>query len=425
MDTSRTILHVDMNCFYASVEMAENPALRNKPVIVGGDEESRHGIVLTASYPAKRRGVKTAMALWEARRACPEAIIVPPRYGLYIRYSSLARELYNEYTDLVEPFGLDECWLDITHSVIEHGGDGMETARTIARRVFEELGCTVSVGVSWNKIFAKFGSDYQKPCGLTCVTPDNYRNLVWPSKVRDLLYVGPATERKLLRMGIRTIGQLALADDYAIRRMLGKMGEVVQSFARGLDAAPVRTYENSLGDIEHVVKGVGNGITTPFDVEDATTARQVIWLMGESVSQRLRALGLAASTVSVWGRDFQTLASHSRQTTLAQPTQLTDEICSTAADLLCGDWDFSHGDKLRSLGVRASNLSPAATYVQLDVFGKEGARQRLLDLDRTIDELRARFGNHAVRRLSELTDKRLATLNPERDNVVHPISFFA
>lgn len=425
MDTSRSILHVDMNCFYASVEMAENPALRNRPVIVGGDEEARHGIVLTASYPAKRRGVKTAMALWQARQACPEAIIVPPRYGLYMRYSAHARKIYNEYTDLVEPFGLDECWLDVTHSVVEHGGDAVEVARTLARRVFEELGCTVSVGVSWNKIFAKFGSDYKKPCGLTCVTPRNYRDLVWPAKVRELLYVGPATERKLHAMGIFTIGQLALADEYAIRRMLGKMGEVVQSFARGLDEAPVRTFESTLGDIEHVVKGVGNGITTPFDVENATTARQVVWLMGESVAQRLRALGLAASTVSAWGRDFQTLVSRSRQTTLDRPTQLTDEICSAAADLLCGDWDFSRGEKLRSLGVRASNLSPAKGYVQLDVFGKEGRRQRMLDLDRTMDGLRARFGNHAVRRLSELADSRLSSLDPEHDNIVHPVSFFA
>ncbi len=425
MDCSRTVLHVDMNCFYASVEMAEHPELRGLPVIVGGNEESRHGIVLTASYPAKRRGVKTAMALWEARKACPEAIIVPPHYGLYQRYSAHARAVYNEYTDLVEPFGLDECWLDITRTVDLHGGDALLVAREISERMVSELGCSVSVGISWNKIFAKFGSDYRKPEGLTQVTPENYRNLVWPAKVRDLLYVGPATERKLHRLGIRTIGELACADPYAIRRTLGKMGEVVQSFARGLDTAPVRTYEPGLGDIEHEVKGVGNGITTPFDVADATTARQVVWLMGESVAQRLRAQGLAARTIGAWGRDFETLASRSRQYTLERPTQLTSEICATAAWLLIGDWDFAHGEKLRSIGVRASNLSPAESQVQLDIFGKELARQQLLDLDRTVDELRLRFGNHVVRRLSELSDERLSSLDPERDNVVHPVSFFA
>ena len=425
MDVRRTILHVDMNCFYASVEMAEHPELRGKPVIVGGDEENRHGIVLTASYPAKRRGVKTAMTLWQARRACPDAIVVPPRYGLYASYSHKARQIYNQYTDLVEPFGMDEAWLDITNSVHLAGGDALLVAREISERMPAELGCSVSVGVSWNKIFAKFGSDYQKPDGLTVITPQNMHEVVWPSPVRDLLYVGPATERKLHRLGILTIGQLACADEYAIRRSLGKMGTVVQCFARGHDNAPVRMFEPEEGDIVHEVKGVGNGITTPFDVEDAVTARQVIWLMGESVAQRLRAQGLAARTVCAWGRDFSTLASRSRQTTLERPTQLTGEICSVATRLLCGDWDFSHGEKLRSMGVHASSLVPASTCVQLDLFGNEERRQRALDLDRTMDALRARFGNHTVRRLSELSDSRLAGLDPERDNVVHPVSYFA
>ncbi|MBR3313490.1 MAG: DNA polymerase IV [Atopobiaceae bacterium] len=425
MDTSRTILHVDMNCFYASVEMAERPELRNKPVIVGGDEEARHGIVLTASYPAKARGVKTAMALWEARRACPEAIIVPPRYGLYIRYSKHARQLYYQYTDLVEPFGLDEAWLDVSETVRRTGRTGLSLAHEIAERIWCELGCTVSIGISWNKIFAKFGSDYRKPAAITDVNQSNAEQIVWPAKVRDLLYVGPATERKLHRMGIRTIGQLARADDYALRRTLGKMGQVVQAFARGLDDSPVRLLEPSLGDIEHETKGVGNGITTPFDVEDEACARQVIWLMGESVAQRLRAHGFAARTISAYGRDFQTLITRSRQTTLAKPTQLTSEICSAASDLLCADWDFDRGEKLRALGVRASGLVPAPREVQLDVFGKESRRQQLLDLDRTIDDLRLRFGNHAVRRLSELNDSRLQSLDPARDNIVHPVSYFA
>ena len=425
MHQNRTIMHVDMNCFYASVEMAEHPELRGLPVIVGGDEESRHGIVLTASYPAKRCGVKTGSALWEARKACPDAIIVPPHYGLYQRYSRVARQIYNQYTDLVEPFGLDEAWLDLTHSLHLHGGDALLVAREISERMVMELGVTVSVGISWNKIFAKFGSDHDKPDGLMHITPNNACNVVWPAPVRDLLYVGPATERKLTGIGITTIGQLANADDYAVRKLLGKMGGVLQGFARGLDESPVRPYEPSLADIEHEVKGVGNGITTPFDVEDPTTARQVIWLMGESVAQRLRAHGLAARTVSVSGRDFKTLASRSKQTTLTRPTQLTSEICTTAADLLVSDWDFAHGAKLRGLGVRATNLVPANHVVQLDLWGEEERRLRALELDRTIDCLRFRYGNHAVRRLSELTNPRLSSLDPQRDNVIHPVSFFA
>jgi len=423
--TDRAVLHVDMNCFYAGVEMAERPELRGLPVIVGGNEESRHGIVLTASYPAKRRGVKTAMTLWQARKACPEAIVVPPRYGLYMRYSRLARTIYNEYTDLVEPFGLDEAWLDVTHSVALAGGSAMLVAREISERIEEELGLTVSVGVSWNKIFAKFGSDHDKPDGLMEITRDNYRDLVWPAPVSDLLYVGPATRRKLARIGIHTIGELARADMGLLRHDLGKMGLVVQDFARGLDSSPVRPYVPDIADIKHEVKGVGNGITTPFDVEDERTARQVVWIMGESVAQRLRAQGLAARTVSAWGRDFHTLASRSRQTTLARPTQLTREICSTAAELLLGDWDFARGEKLRSLGVRASNLSPVERGVQLDLWGEESRRLQDLDLDCAIDDLRRRFGNHAVRRLGELSNSRLQELDPQRDNVVHPVSFFA
>lgn len=425
MDTSRTILHVDMNCFYASVEIAENPKLRGLPVIVGGDEENRHGIVLTANYPAKRCGVKTAMTLWEARRVCPEAVVLPPRYELYMRYSQLARNLYNEYTDRVEPFGLDEAWLDITHSAHLSAGSDMAVAREISERMTEELGCTVSIGISWNKVFAKYGSDYDKPDGFVRITPQNACDLVWPAPVRSLLYVGPATERKLHDMGILTIGQLACADDYGIRRVLGKMGEVVQAFARGLDNAPVRPFEPLMGDVKREVKGVGNGITTPFDIEDTVTARQVIWLMGESVAQRLRAQGLAARTICAFGRDFKTFVSRSRQTTLPRPTQLTREICLAASRLLVLDWDFAHGEKLRSLGVHASNLCAAQAHTQLDIFGREERRLRMLDLDVAMDELRARYGNHAVRRLSELGDPRLSSLDPERENVVHPVSYFA
>lgn len=425
MDTSRVILHVDMDCFYASVEMAERPELRGLPVIVGGDEEARHGIVLTASYPAKRRGVKTGSALWEARRACPDAIVVPPRYGLYMHYSHLARQVYYQYTDLVEPFGLDEAWLDITHSLKLHGGDALLVAREISERMPAELGVTVSVGVSWNKIFAKFGSDYHKPDGLVSITPSNACDIVWPAPVRDLLYVGPATARKLNHLGILTIGQLAQADEELLRRTLGVMGRTVQAFARGEDSSPVRPLDPSRHDIGREVKGVGNGITCPFDVTDEDTARQVAWLMGESVAQRLRAHGLAARTVCAWGRDSATLASRSRQATLARPTQLTGEICSVASTLLCADWDFAHGASLRGLGVRASNLVPAARAVQLDLWGEEEQRLRRLELDRTIDGLRQRFGNQVVRRLSELRDPRLATLDPQRDNVVHPVSFFA
>lgn len=424
MDTSRMILHSDMNAFYASVEQAERPELRGLPVVVGGDEESRHGIVLTASYEAKRRGVKTAMALWEARRVCPEAIVVPPRYGLYRRYSHLARKIYYDYTDLVEPFGPDEAWLDVTHSVELAGGDPCLVGREISERIRSELGLSVSVGVSWNKIFAKFGSDHDKPDGFMAITPQNAQRIVWPCPVGDLLYVGPATTRKLQALGVRTIGDLACADPAAIRARLGKMGAVVQAFAQGRDNSPVRPLDLDTTDVDRAVKSVGNGITCPFDVDDPILARQVVWLMGESVAQRLRALGLRATCVSATGRDFSTLVSRSRQRRLDRPSNITSEICSVACDLLLNDWDFRY-QKLRGIGVRASGLVCANVPVQLDLEGVEQRRLRLAALDGAVDGLRSRFGNHAVRRLSELANPRLALLDPERDHYVHPVSYFA
>lgn len=424
MDTGRMILHSDMNAFYASVEQAERPELRGLPVVVGGDEESRHGIVLTASYEAKRRGVKTAMALWEARRVCPEAIVVPPRYDLYRRYSHLARKIYYDYTDLVEPFGPDEAWLDITHSVELAGGDPYLVGREISERVRSELGLSVSVGVSWNKIFAKFGSDHDKPDGFMVITPQNAQRVVWPCPVGDLLYVGPATTRKLQALGVRTIGDLACADSAAIHARLGKMGAVIQTFAQGRDNSPVRPLDLDTTDTDRAVKSVGNGITCPFDVDDPVLARQVVWLMGESVAQRLRALGLRATCVSATGRDFSTLLSRSRQRHLSRPSNITSEICSTACDLLLNDWDFKY-QKLRGIGVRASGLVCANAPVQLDLEGVEQRRLRLAALDSTVDGLRSRFGNHAVRRLSELANPCLALLDPERDHYVHPVSYFA
>jgi len=423
-DTSRAIIHSDMNSFYASVEQAEQPCLRGRSVIVGGDEESRHGIVLAASYEAKRRGVKTAMALWQARKACPEAVIVPPHYELYQRYSRLARRIYYDYTDLVEPFGLDEAWLDVTGSLALFGGDARLVAEEISERVAQELGVRVSVGLSWNKIFAKFGSDHDKPDGLMAIAPRDVADTVWRAPVRDLLYVGPATERKLRRVGISTIGALAQAPTELLVHELGKMGGVLQGFARGLDTSPVRPLDPSAGDAAHVVKSVGNAVTCPFDVEDERLARQVVWLMGESVAQRLRALGLKARTVGATGRDFSTLRSRSRQRTLDRPTNLTGEICHAAADLLMDDWDLPR-ERLRAIGVRATELVPAAGPLQLDLEGVEARRERMLALDRATDALRARFGNHAVRRLSELSSERLAQLDPERDHVIHPVSFFA
>ena len=432
----RMVLHSDMNCFYANVECQENPELRDKPVVVGGNEEARHGIVLAKNQVAKRWGIQTAETLMTARRKCPDLVVVPPNYRLYLKVSRLARQIYCDYTDQVEPFGPDEAWLDITGTPGLSAGDprnpwspeSLGAARIIAAEISErvkaELGLTVSVGASWNKIFAKFGSDYKKPDAITFVTPGNYRNLVWEAPVRDLLYVGPATERKLAGRGIGTIGQLAQASDAMLKRRLGKPGLVLKTFACGLDATPVRVFDAGTGDIERLVKSYGNGLTAPHDIECRSDAKTLLWLLSESVAQRLREGRAQARTISVGARLACDLSGTSRQTTLERPTDITAEIAQTAWRLLTSfqPIDAEHG--LRGLHVRASGLVPAGASMQAQLFDPEPERTQMRSLDRAIDALRSRFGNKVVVRGVELCDPALAGLDIKDDNIVHPESFF-
>ena len=256
----RHILHCDCNCFYASVEMQEHPELRGKSIAVCGDPEARHGIVLTASYPAKRMGVKTGMPIWEAKQHCRDLIIVPASYGKYQKYSGYVREVFNDYTDQVESFGLDEAWLDITGSVGLFGSP-VKIAKEISARIKRELGITVSIGVSFNKITAKLGSDYKKPDAITIIEPENYKKIVYPLPAGDLLYVGAATQRKLDSYGIRTIGQLAETNPETLKGWFGVMGYTLSAFARGLDQTPVAKQ-----NAHTAIKSVGNSATTPRDL---------------------------------------------------------------------------------------------------------------------------------------------------------------
>ena len=230
--SERVILHSDMNCFYASVEMLHHPEFAGMPLAVGGDLEARHGIVLTANYIAKQKGVKTGMALWQAKQICPEIIFVPPRMDLYLRFSQMAREIYSEYTDKIESYGIDEAWLDVSDSR-NLKGSGMTIAREISHRIKYELGVTVSIGISWNKIYAKLGSDYKKPDAITEFNRENYKDRIWRLPASDLLYVGRQTNKKLQKLGIRTIGQLAESDEKLLESHFGKIGNVLWAFANG------------------------------------------------------------------------------------------------------------------------------------------------------------------------------------------------
>ena len=418
----RIILHSDMNSFYASVEQAERPELRGKPIVVAGKEELRHGIVLTKSIEAKKYGIKTAEALWQARAKCPDLIVLPPRYRLYRRYSEMARSIYYQYTDLVEPFGLDECWLDLTGSLALHGGDALVVAREISERMKAELGCTVSIGLSWNKIFAKFGSDYKKPDAITPITRQNYRRIVWESPVRDLLYVGPATERKLHAYGIRTIGQLASTSDAYLQRRFGKIGFVLRTFARGEDATPVKPYDPARRDVWREVKSYGNGLTAPHPITTAADAQALIWLLSESVAQRMRADGMRARTVCIGVRNDVDLSGYGCQVKLDRPSAATRHVAHAAWELLraCEPLDEEH--PIRALHVRATDLVEGGPGVQLSLF--EAGEPDWESLDACIDELRGRFGNTCIVRGTELLDASLAGLDIKDENTVHPVGYF-
>lgn len=420
----RDVLHSDINCCYAQIECQARPELRGKPVVVGGDEEARHGIVLAKDLIAKRAGVKTAMALWEARKACPGLVVVPPDYRLYMDVSRRAREIYYDYTDRVEPFGPDEAWLDVTGTRRCLGLSPAEIAREVSERMVAELGISVSVGVSWNKIFAKFGSDYKKPDAVTVITRENYREVVWQAPVRDLLYVGPATERKLHSSGIDTIGQLACASDELLRNRLGKMGFVLRGFARGQDATEVKPYDRDAADVMREIKSYGNGLTAPRDICDPQSAKAYVWMLAESVAQRMREGRARARTVSVGARAADDLCTRSRQCKLPVATDVTLEVARAAWGLLreLEPLDASH--PLRGIHVRASDLEPADADLQASLFDPLPRRTEMRELDASVDDLRRRYGNKCVVWGAQLVDEGAASVDAKADNTVHPVSFF-
>ena len=411
----RTILHSDMNNCYASIELLHRPELRGRPVAVGGDPEARHGIVLAKDLIAKKAGVKTGMALWQAREVCPDVVFVPPRMDLYLRFSRRIRAIYAEYTDKQEAFGVDESWLDVTDTVTGKK-DGYMIAEEIRRRAKEELGITVSVGVSWNKIFAKFGSDYKKPDAVTVIDQDNYKDIIWTSPVEDILYVGRSTKRKLNDIGIMTIGQLAAADRRYLKDSLGKIGLVLSAFARGEDQTPVfgESYEAP-------IKSIGNSTTTPRDLTDNEDVKIVVYLLAESVAARLRENNFKCRVVEISVRD-NGLYSFTRQMRTVSPTDITSEIAAYAMSLFNGNYDWSK--PIRSVGVRGSDLVDASIPIQLNLFLDQEERDKQHNIDMAIDSLRGRFGFYSVQRGMMYMDKTLSKLNAKEDHVTSPRGYF-
>lgn len=390
---NRTILHSDCNCFYASVELLHHPELRGKPVVVGGDPEARHGIVLTADYIAKRYGVKTGMALWQAKQVCPDITFLPPRMDLYLRFSRVAQE--------------------------------------ISSRMKKELGITVSVGVSFNKIFAKLGSDYKKPDAITTMYEDEFQRKAWCLPVSDLLYVGNATNKKLYSMGIRTIGDLAKSDETLLVRKLGKMGSILWAFANGYDESPVKLENTSAP-----VKSVGNSITTPRDMETDEDVRIVLYILAESVAARLRENGFRCRTVEISVRDKE-LFHFSKQVKLQAASNITKEIAEAGYRLYKDNYRLPADDKelkssrpeffqkpLRSIGIRGTDLVTDYFWEQLDMFMDPQAREKQMKMDETVDIIRKRFGFYSVQRGLMYRDRILSACDAKSDHTVHPHGYF-
>ena len=386
----RIILHCDLNSFYASVELLSHPDLKQVPTAVCGDPTSRHGIILAKNEPAKRFGIQTAETIWQAKKKCPDLVLLPPHHHLYREYSRKVNDIYGQYTDLVEPFGIDESWLDVTGTLHLFGGDARALADTLRRRMRQELGLTLSVGVSFNKVFAKLGSDYKKPDVTTVISPENWREIVWPLPVGDLLYVGGAARKLLGQYGVDTIGQLAACKPDMLEQLMGKMGLQLHSYANGLDADPVRSRFE-----KEPVKSVGNGTTFPQNLTTRDQVRQGIAMLADSVASRLRHLGLYAGGLQVTVRDPQ-FRDRSRQTRLSAPTHLIREVTETAMDLTEQIW--KPPSPIRALTVTAIHLMEAEdTYEQVDLFsGSAATRQRSEKLEAAMDRIRGKYGSGAI-----------------------------
>lgn len=415
MVMKRFILHSDLNNFYASVESLYNPAIRAKAVVVVGDEEKRHGIVLAKNSIAKGYNIKTGDTVWEARQKCAEPLIcVGARLDLYLEISKLVKNIYREYSDCVESFGIDEAWIDVSHIASDYN-QATKLADDIRARVVSELGLTVSIGVSFNKIFAKLASDLKKPNATVLITQADYKQKVWKLPVSDLLYVGRATTKKFIKSNILTIGDLANADKKYLKLTLGKMGETLWKFANGLDDSEVSSIHE-----REKVKSFGNSTTCPVDLTCDAQVKSVIFMLAESVAERMKQKGFYASEVSIWVKDCN-LNSFDRQTQLGRLSNLAEDFGSCCYRLFKENYNWELD--IRAIGVRVSGLEQGV--LQYDIFGSGDNIEKKQSLENTIEKIRERFGYNIIRRGNILAYESLSPLNTHAEkHIIHPKGFF-
>lgn len=413
ISTERAILHCDLNNFYASVEMALNPKLKGKAIAVCGREEDRHGIVLAKSEKAKKYGVKTGDVIWQAKNKCRDLIVLEPNFDEYVKYGKAVRQIYYEYTDLIEPFGLDECWLDITASKDIYGSD-YELAYKLKEQVKREMGLTISIGVSFNKVFAKLGSDLKKPDGITVIRKDNFKDKIWCLPASDMLWVGRSTARVLKDYGIETIGELANTSADFLVSVFGKNGYSLWKCANGKEDSIVSPFEYT-----PEVKSIGRGCTLSSDLETDNDVWKIILSLSHNVSKHLREDEFVASGVQITVKSND-LKSVQFQKKLDFATQNAKEIAENAFNLYLERYDKKL--PVRALTIRAIDLYPYDIVQQLNIFFDINKHIRHEIIEETVLALNRRYGKFTVIEATLLNENRMPT--NKTDEVLLPSARF-
>lgn len=405
----RIILHCDLNNFFASVECKNRPFLWNEAVAVAGNTDDRQGVILAKNEVAKKFGVKTGEAIWEAKRKCPHLITLPPHFDEYVKYSNLAKTIYSEYTDMVEPFGIDECWLDVTGST-HLFGSGEDIANIIRERIKNELGLTISVGVSFNKIFAKLASDIKKPDAVTLISKEDYKDIVWKLPASDIMGIGKSTLKQLNNVAIYTIGDIAQTNKDYIINLFGKRGEDMWNNANGYDTSPVAYLTD-----KSTVKSIGNSTTCPIDIDNFDDAWKVILEVSEMVSTRLRREKLKTNLVvlTVKLNNFMVRDISQR---LETPSDNALCIAQCAMHILKQNYNLK--PPIRAIGVRASDLTHENEATQHSFFCDYPANEKSSLVDKSIDKIRKKYGNKAIKRCSLLNDDNIFRVNKTKKDII-------
>lgn len=387
----RVILHCDCNSFFASVECVLNPKLKNLPMAVCGDDQNRHGIILAKNELAKEYGVKTAETIFQATEKCPNLVLTKSHHSAYREFSKRVNEIYLKYTDYVEPFGIDESWLDVTNTQ-KVFGSGYEIADKIRREIKEKIGITISVGVSFNKVFAKLGSDYKKPDAITVINKDNFKNIVFPLNVSSLMYVGRHCADELKDLGIQTIGELANFRQDILRERLGKMGVILHDYANGIDDSPVIKWGK-----QEDVKSVGNGMTFKRDLVEEDDIKTALTSLSDTVSERMRSYGVKCTTISVQlkSSDFKVF---SKQTSFRTPINTSGEIKLKSLELIKEIWE--PGTPIRSITITGTGLTNSEEHLQVSFFSGENDLLKHTDINNAMDTIRRKYGHGAIKHAS-------------------------